>query len=373
MIATPADGGTYTPGQAVSASFTCMDSPFATGISSCVDSNGATAGSGALDTATTGTHTYTVTATSQDGETGTASISYLVASPPSAAIAFPAGGGTYSVGQVVPTSFGCTEGAGGTGISACTDSNGATGVSGTLDTSTVGTHTYTVTATSDDGFTATTGISYTVVTPTPTPTTPPTTTPTTPTTPTPTTPPITTPPTSTTLTMPAPPTTTPPTSTAPPSDATSPPPAASTTPPSTPVSATPPAATPPAAGKPTLLGPPAPALASQGPIWNIATSKTTVTWCMGVPGCKYPNTQLRFNLKRASTVRIVLQAEVGGGWQQVATTTVHGRKGANKFRLAGRWHGALVPARTVLVLIQVKHGSQWTTSSRIVLTVRHEG
>jgi hypothetical protein len=85
-------------------------------------------------------------------------------SPPSVSISTPIAGGIYDEGQTVYSSFFCTEGSGGPGLTACLDQFGRASGSA-LDTGASGAHTFTVTATSSDGFTGSASVSYTVVVP----------------------------------------------------------------------------------------------------------------------------------------------------------------------------------------------------------------
>ena len=82
-ITTPAGGATYTVGQVVDSSFTCGEGAGGPGIASCLDQTGRASGA-AIDTSTTGPHTFTVTATSTDGQTATATETYTVAAPATA-------------------------------------------------------------------------------------------------------------------------------------------------------------------------------------------------------------------------------------------------------------------------------------------------
>jgi uncharacterized repeat protein (TIGR01451 family) len=161
-IASPADGQTYALHQSVATSFSCAEGAGGPGVQSCSDGRGGSGGRGALDTSTLGAHSYSVTATSLDGQTGVTSIHYTVAAAPTASIASPADGQIYALHQSVSTSFSCAEGAGGSGVQSCSDGRGGSGGRGALDTSTLGAHSYSVTATSRDGQSRTATIHYTV-------------------------------------------------------------------------------------------------------------------------------------------------------------------------------------------------------------------
>ncbi|MGH2843041.1 MAG: hypothetical protein ACRDKL_05575, partial [Solirubrobacteraceae bacterium] len=182
------DGGSYAAGSTLTSAFSCQPAANQT-LTSCLGSvdggTGSLSGS-ALSTAA-GTHTFTITAVDGDGGTATTEVTYTAAAgggstgagpgsssglppAPTATIGAPASGATFTLNEYVATSFSCADSAG-PGIAACTDSAGDSAPSGALDTSTLGAHTYTVTALSKGGQQATTQITYTVVSP---PATPPT-------------------------------------------------------------------------------------------------------------------------------------------------------------------------------------------------------
>jgi 6-phosphogluconolactonase (cycloisomerase 2 family) len=92
-------------------------------------------------------------------------VSVFAGGAPTVQITSPVEQQTFTQGQRVATGFVCTDPPGAPGITACTDSNGASSPHGTLDTSTLGAHTYTVTATSADTLTSSTTVDYTVFAP----------------------------------------------------------------------------------------------------------------------------------------------------------------------------------------------------------------
>jgi hypothetical protein len=136
------------------------------------------------------------------------------------------------------------------------------------------------------------------------------------------------------------------------------------------VTAAPPGTTTPTTTIPTPPMPATPGTPLQPRITGISASATTIVWCHGA-GCRFPATSLRFSLDRAARVRLVLRTRAHGHLRQAATTILPGYQGVNRNRIAGRWHGRLLPAGPVEILVQIQQDQHWTTAKTIGLTVRH--
>jgi hypothetical protein len=160
-IGTPASGAVYPLGTTVTESFSCAEGANGPGISSCTDQNGHPTGT-PLDTSQGGSHTLTVTATSADGLSSSSSTDYTVVAPPKVWLPLPSDGSTYTLGQVVHSWFLCGEGDGGPGLKSCVDQNGQPS-GAQVDTLTLGAHRYSITATSEDGQTASATVTYQVI------------------------------------------------------------------------------------------------------------------------------------------------------------------------------------------------------------------
>ena len=133
---------------------------------SCSD-NGGTGSSYLVGSGDVGSTIQVIVTAHDSGGTGSATSAQtstvLAPPPPTVAISTPSSGAYYSVGQVVHASYTCTEGAGGPGLL-----GGSSGCSGTvasgaaITTGSPGGYSFTVTANSLDGESATTTYDYTV-------------------------------------------------------------------------------------------------------------------------------------------------------------------------------------------------------------------
>jgi hypothetical protein len=175
-ITSPA-GATFTVGRAGSFTFTATGNPTPSlsesgappaGLTFKDNGDGTASLSGTPAAGTGGVYPLTITASNGVSPNATQSFKLTVQAPPRVTITTPSTGARYTRGQHVALNFSCSEGAGGPGIKSCLDQNG--NPSGTaIDTSTPGQHTLTVTATSTDGLTAQSSVTYTVSNPAPAP------------------------------------------------------------------------------------------------------------------------------------------------------------------------------------------------------------
>jgi MBG domain (YGX type)/Bacterial Ig-like domain (group 3)/Glycine rich protein len=90
---------------------------------------------------------------------GVVMVSYTA---PTASITAPADGASYYLGQVVRSSFTCADVPGGPGIQSCVDQDGSPSET-LVDTSTLGSHAFTVTATDENGLVGQGSVTYTVI------------------------------------------------------------------------------------------------------------------------------------------------------------------------------------------------------------------
>ena len=162
-LRTPPDGATYERNEVIAADYSCADEAGGSGIATCL---GTVADGSPIDTTSFGEHAVTVTATDNGGNTNEVSHAYTVidATDPTIDLATPPDGAIYAHGQVVISDFSCTDDAGGSGINTC-DGNVPDG--SPIDTSTLGYHTFTVTATDTAGNTTEVTHTYTVADPQP--------------------------------------------------------------------------------------------------------------------------------------------------------------------------------------------------------------
>jgi hypothetical protein len=156
----PADGATYDLGADVTIDYACAD-PNGTGVAYCM---GERPSGAPLDTTQAGTHTFDVYAVDNAGNVRRATATYSIVAPPKIQpplikITTPVASANYTLGSTPSASYSCWT-VGTIQILTCT----GTAASGSaIDTGSVGTKTFTVSATDDNGGTAVMTRTYNVV------------------------------------------------------------------------------------------------------------------------------------------------------------------------------------------------------------------
>jgi hypothetical protein len=161
QIAVPADGGTYTLGQVVDASYSCSDMWL-------VGCDGDVEDRAPIDTSTLGAHTFSIHAADYAGNSTTRSVSYEVVAPPpqqdttypQIQLTTPPMGVSYTLGQTVLADYTCSDEPGGSGLASCV---GDVPSGSPVDTSTAGVHEFHVSASDYAGNTVHGSNVYTVL------------------------------------------------------------------------------------------------------------------------------------------------------------------------------------------------------------------
>ncbi len=156
QVAAPISNQVFAVGQLAVADYSCAD---ANGVVVCV---GDVADGAVLDTTTPGPRTFTVVAIDRAGNRREVEVPFAVSvagdtEGPSIAIASPVQGVAYEKGAEVPADYSCSDPS---GVASC---NGTVADGASIDTSSVGTKAFTVTATDSFGRTSTAPVSYRVV------------------------------------------------------------------------------------------------------------------------------------------------------------------------------------------------------------------
>ena len=158
-INSPIDNALIPRDALVAADYSCADEADGSGLASCA---GPVASGANIDTSSLGSHTFTVQAVDNAGNPSTKTVTYSVidVTPPTIAINTPTDGQSIPQHAVVGADYVCADESGGSGLATCdgTVANGAA-----IDTSTLGSHSFTVDATDNAGNPNSATVSYTVV------------------------------------------------------------------------------------------------------------------------------------------------------------------------------------------------------------------